>query len=970
MNKVERLAQEDAVRPISSTTAPRRQPPKRVTLLLPVWGYGYLRQFLTYGLPTLLAPGNVPALAAALPTEFIILASVQDQEYIREHSNFQQLAAVCKTEIRSIDHLITDGNYSTTITLAYTEAVRAAGEAMVDTCFFFLVSDYIMADGSLANALKRMQRGVSAITVGNFQVAEEDALPWLEAKLANSKSGLAIAPREMMRWALNHLHPATLANVVNIPFSHNTHTNRLFWRVDASTILGRFYLMHMLCVRPETTEFIVGASCDYSFIPEMCPSGNVEAIPDSDEYLVIELQPLKHELAFLRPGPLTLRPLAKSLSEWTTHTQRQNVKHSVVFHAGELPAQLSSKVAEADDFVDRVSLLLKRKPLPYRGHPYWRGAMATFYDATGRKLNEDEWRYALGLPASEDRVTQWLLWQAKFYILGRPPHVLPWHPAWPDFKVMLGQLERFFTDPKVRLLLLSNETTAFSVALADSGERVQRLRCATFLQSPAERYAPLHGKFDLCLLELHEPDLRNGKELMDRIVPLMKNGGQVIVSVPNSRVIDRAGEFGFSMAFLSPRFVRSGAIPTETHYVPANMARRIARRGMFNLRRLMRRTPWMSAPLVVIGGGVLLALSFVGNVDAFRATRVTRHTSMRGHKSSFILRLTVDAPESSDALTLINQSAQQERRRRELYALADERPPLGKAPDEAPKLPYDRCFELKEKMGLARLGIVTNALWFNDPRRLAAVLARYGFVANMLNGCRDIGEVGCGDAFATRVVLQDAARVTVYESDLRLVDDIRQRRDERWPLEAEVHDILLAPLPRKHQGVFSLDLIEHVAPEDEHAFLTNLCGSLADKGVLLLGMQALDSKKSSTAVSGSGNRRSGNELKALLGNYFENVFLLSMSDEVLQAGEAPTADYLFALCTAPKWEMGSIRRRGREAPRFQICELTDGTGFYVQATYPNSEPQRVGGFTTVGDAARWIASETLDWIRTDRPTSH
>ena len=98
-------------------------------------------------------------------------------------------------------------------------------------------------------------------------------------------------------------------------------------------------------------------------------------------------------------------------------------------------------------------------------------------------MNE-EWRYALGLPASEDPLTQWLLWHAKFALMGRPPHVLPWHPAWPDFKAVFGELKPFFTDPKVRLLLLSNEPTAFSVALADSGERVHRLRCGPFLQSP------------------------------------------------------------------------------------------------------------------------------------------------------------------------------------------------------------------------------------------------------------------------------------------------------------------------------------------------------------------------------------------------------------------------------------------------------------------------------------------------------
>ena len=75
----------------------------------------------------MLAPGNVPAVAAALPTEFIILTSADDVAYIRLHPAFRELSASCKVAIRLIDHLITDGNYSTTITLAYTETVRDAG---------------------------------------------------------------------------------------------------------------------------------------------------------------------------------------------------------------------------------------------------------------------------------------------------------------------------------------------------------------------------------------------------------------------------------------------------------------------------------------------------------------------------------------------------------------------------------------------------------------------------------------------------------------------------------------------------------------------------------------------------------------------------------------------------------------------------------------------------------------------------
>ena len=691
MNKIDVGPPLDVAGAGVSLPQPRRSPPKAARVLLPVWGYRYVRQFLECGLPTLLAPGNVPGLAAALPTEFVLLISADDQPFIAEHPAFRRLAESCDVTFHLIDHLITDGNYSTTITLAYTEAVRAVGDAMLDTCFFFLVSDYIMADGSLVNALKRMQGGASAVVVGNFQVALEEALPWLEDKLASAKGTLALPPRELMRWSLNHLHPTTLANTVNIPFSHNSHTNRLFWRVDLRTMLGRFYLMHMLCVRPEITDFVIGSSCDYSFVPEMCPSGNVEALTDSDEYLVIEMQPRNHEAAFLRPGPLTPRVLAKSLSEWTTSVHRDNARHCVVFHTGDLPTDMERNVAQCDAFIAEVGRALKSKPKPYRDHPYWHGAMAAFYDATGRKLSEEEWRYALGLPPGEDWLSRWLLWQAKYALLGRPPHVLPWHPNWPDYKAVLAELEPFFADQTQHMLILSNEPTVFTVALADSGERVHRLRCTPFLQSPAKRFKPLHEKFDLCLLELSEGDMAQGDMLMDRIVPLMKKGGRIIVSVMNRRGVATAHEFGNGVSYHGTRFLRAGVLPTSIQFIPASRLRWTANRGMGRLRGLAARNPVVGLPAVAVLGGMLLTASFVGNLDALRQSR---RLAPRGIASSFLLCLGVDQYKSDDDIVSDAETPRAARARD--FALGKPLLQPQIADDEHTREPqYDRCVEVK-----------------------------------------------------------------------------------------------------------------------------------------------------------------------------------------------------------------------------------------------------------------------------------
>ncbi len=206
---------------------------------------------------------------------------------------------------------------------------------------------------------------------------------------------------------------------------------------------------------------------------------------------------------------------------------------------------------------------------------------------------------------------------------------------------------------------------------------------------------------------------------------------------------------------------------------------------------------------------------------------------------------------------------------------------------------------------------MTNQVWYDDPRRLTFLLARYKFVAKMFAGCRNVGEVGCGDAFGTRVVLQEVPDVTVYDFDPLFIQDVRARRDERWPLKAEVHDIVAAPLPRKHEALFSLDVIEHIAPMNEHAYLANLCESLTENGLLMIGTPSLESQAYASPPSKAGhiNCKTSTELKALLEKYFEHVFVFSMNDEVVHTGFSSMAHYLFALCSTPKWEGSDFKRR-------------------------------------------------------------
>jgi hypothetical protein len=205
----------------------------------------------------------------------VSLTSEEDGPLIHSHPAWRHLQKICAADIEPIDDLITQSNHSATMTLALARAMRSYGAAVVDTCFVLWMSDYLSADGSLAAVLRGFHNGASGIFAGNFQIVAEDAVPSLRRSVNLQSSVITVSKRELLGWSLRHLHLATIANFIDYGLSHNSYTDRLFWRVDEETIIGRFYLMHPIGVRPETANFEISSSFDYSFMSEMCPSGRI-----------------------------------------------------------------------------------------------------------------------------------------------------------------------------------------------------------------------------------------------------------------------------------------------------------------------------------------------------------------------------------------------------------------------------------------------------------------------------------------------------------------------------------------------------------------------------------------------------------------------------------------------------------------------------------------------------------------------
>ena len=226
--------------------------------------------------------------------------------------------------------------------------------------------------------------------------------------------------------------------------------------------------------------------------------------------------------------------------------------------------------------------------------------------------------------------------------------------------------------------------------------------------------------------------------------------------------------------------------------------------------------------------------------------------------------------------------------------------------DKTRESQYQAALDIADVDGVSRLGLMTNQVWHDDPRRLAILLARYKFVAKMLSGAADVMEVGCADAFGTRIVQQEVGHVTAIDFDPVFIADVEARRTPAWPLTTSVHDMLSGPFPGetpgRFDGIYSLDVVEHIDQKDEGVFVGNLAGSLTDEGTLIVGSPSLASQAYASPASKEGhiNCKTAEDLKALLKAHFANVFVFSMNDEVVHTGFYQMAHYYFALCCGPK----------------------------------------------------------------------
>ena len=511
--------------------APEIKPSIRV--LVPVWGQRYIDMFLDIGLPSMLTPRNLPTLAAEYACEFVFLTKAADKGRISRHVGYQALARVCKTTFTAIDDLLVSGMEGYSLTLCFSRGIHDVGPKMVDTYFIFMNADFVVSDGAYETLLRHIREGRRAIVAPSLRSVSEQTVPILESKRDDSDHTLTISAREMVGLTLKHLHPTAAANIVDGNFAFNSATNQFFWWVDDHTLIARFFLLFMFCIRPERELQDIPGFCDYTFVPEMCPSGNVAILDDSDQCYLMELQGREQELHYLRFGRPAVEDIARHLSEWTTYNHRLYSRRTIVFHSGDRPNSLARSEQIVAAFMDGVFQRMDDEPISVRNHPYWTGALRaaaqrTNPNRTAAEIAQENAESALAKMAKSAVAARRLF----LSLAGEPPLVNMLHFDWQDYRAAVPYLRTALADPAAQILYVNGGLINFEALTSTSRERCHRLELEEILshKRTAAKVAPTR-RYNFCFLYIGTRHLADVGEALSCLTDMTTNDARIVVLI-------------------------------------------------------------------------------------------------------------------------------------------------------------------------------------------------------------------------------------------------------------------------------------------------------------------------------------------------------------------------------------------------------------------------------------------------------
>jgi hypothetical protein len=355
------------------------------------WGEKYLELLLSLNLPALLAPGNLPYVAANVPCQVVVLTEERFFSRVASHPAVARAKSLCDVRLVSLDDLIAvPDKYGMALSYVLHRGFADLGEQMTDSWQIFLNADFVLADGSLRALLPHLARGRRIVAAPSYCVNEAAVAAELGQRIDPVSLALALPPRQMAAMALRHRHNTVRGKTFNQRAISMLIMDQFYWEASRDTLLGFQMPVAIVGLCPQRHLREPVAYWDHGLMREFCPDADVCVLGDSDEFLMLELRSEETAADQLSLGWPSPAQIASRMIVFLTPYQREYLKFPLTLHAGDLPKDVEESRAKLKAHVDEVFAHVPGALPSHRNHPQWRYHLPAFtksrHDSLSKQL--------------------------------------------------------------------------------------------------------------------------------------------------------------------------------------------------------------------------------------------------------------------------------------------------------------------------------------------------------------------------------------------------------------------------------------------------------------------------------------------------------------------------------------------------------------------------------------------------------
>lgn len=305
-----------------------------------VWGERFTDLFLRACLPSLLSPGNIPALASNPRSTFDIYTTADDAERMVVSSAIARLRRHIRVRFHVVspddEHRLFDENRYDVLAAFHRQAYAEA--LPIGATLTFISPDSIFSDGSLRTTERHVEAGCDAVLVTAIRTTLEDVRPWLDTRLAPDGNG-ALSSDEMVSIAIRHLHPTTRRHVWGGDRFNSDWPSQIFWPDGPDLMIAHCWQLHPMAIRPSGRaggDFEEAIDGDF-LAKALSPTSHVRILQDSRQFCVLELSRREHgaESAH-RPSPFDPARFRAWASGTLEPVHRQFIRHPFIYRGGDV----------------------------------------------------------------------------------------------------------------------------------------------------------------------------------------------------------------------------------------------------------------------------------------------------------------------------------------------------------------------------------------------------------------------------------------------------------------------------------------------------------------------------------------------------------------------------------------------------------------------------------------------------------